>query len=111
MGMKIALVEDVEKRVWVVESCPVGTHFWTLAQAQELAQSGRTGHALRAAVAVGDALLAARETQLTVSTTRKVPVKTVQPMYREERRTLASRESVTRPLRRASRREKVAVCA
>ena len=31
--MTFALVEDVEKRLWVVESCPAGTQFWTVAQA------------------------------------------------------------------------------
>lgn len=110
-GLKIALVEDVEKCVWIVESCPVGTQFWTLAQAQELPQSGRTGHALRAAVAAGDALLAAREPQPVVPMTREITAKPAQPIYREERRPLSSRESVVRPLRRASRRERVAVCA
>ena len=110
-GMKIALVEDVEKNVWVVESCPVGTHFWTLAQAQQLLQTGRTGHALRAAIAAGNALLSAREAKPSVPMTREIAPRPITPDYREMRRPLMSRESVIRPLRRASRREKVAVCA
>lgn len=57
-GMKIALVVDIESRFWVVESCPAGTHFWTLAQAQLLPQSGRTGMALRAAVTLAHKLQA-----------------------------------------------------
>lgn len=57
-GMKIALVVDIQSRFWVVESCPAGTHFWTLAQAQMLPQSGRTGIALRTAVTVAHKLQA-----------------------------------------------------
>jgi len=51
-GMKIALVQDIQSQLWVVESCPAGTHFWTLAQAHALPQSGKTGTALRAAVSL-----------------------------------------------------------
>lgn len=115
-GMKIALVEDVEKRVWIVESCPAGTHFWTLEQTHSLPQSGRTGHALRAAVAAGYALLSARE-QAAVTVTPQIPVAPVTPVspvmpaYREERHPLAGRRNVVRPLRQATRREKVALCA
>jgi hypothetical protein len=52
-GMTFALVEDVEHRVWIVESCPAGTHFWTLAQAQQLPQGARTREALKAAIQAG----------------------------------------------------------
>ena len=110
-GMKIALVEDVEKNVWIVESCPVGTHFWTLAQAQQLSHAGRAGQTLRAAIAAGNALLSAREIKPAVPMTREIAVRPMPPVYREMRRPLTVRESVARPLRRASRREKVAVCA
>ena len=46
-GMTFALVEDVEKRLWVVESCPAGTQFWTLVQASELPRGARTRRALQ----------------------------------------------------------------
>ena len=32
-GLTFALVQDVEQQLWIVESCPVGTQFWTVAQA------------------------------------------------------------------------------
>jgi hypothetical protein len=52
-GMTFALVEDVEGTPWIVESCPAGTHFWTLEQARHLAQGGKTRRALLAAVQAG----------------------------------------------------------
>ncbi len=52
-GMTFALVEDMEQSVWVVESCPAGTQFWTVEQAANLPQGRHTGHPLKAAVALG----------------------------------------------------------
>ena len=46
-GMTFSLIEDVERRAWIMESCPVGTQFWTVDQAAELPQGARTGPALR----------------------------------------------------------------
>jgi hypothetical protein len=129
-GMKIALVEDIERCVWVVESCPVGTHFWTLAQAQSLPQTGRVGQALRAAVAAGHQLLAAHgmEARAEVAATVNTPVvsapqpsikklenkkleKTEVMVTRRVREAVGSQGSVTRSLRRASRREsKASTC-
>jgi hypothetical protein len=62
--MTFALVEDIEQHVWIVESCPAGTQFWTIAQAAELPQGTRTRSALQAAVREGRRLEAAcqRET-------------------------------------------------
>lgn len=57
--MTFILVEDVEGRVWIVESCPVGTQCWTIAQAAELPQGSRTGQALQEAICEGRALEAA----------------------------------------------------
>lgn len=52
-GMTFALVEDMEQSVWIVESCPAGTQFWTVEQSQNLPQGRHTGHALKAAIALG----------------------------------------------------------
>src|SRR5690349_15201324 len=54
-GMTFSLIEDVERRVWIMESCPVGTHFWTVEQAAELPQGARTGAALREIVSAARA--------------------------------------------------------
>lgn len=45
-GMIYALVADLEQNLWVVESCPAGTRFWTLEQAADLPQGARTHRAL-----------------------------------------------------------------
>lgn len=52
-GMTFAVVEDIEGRTWIVESCPAGTHFWSVAQAAELNPGLRTRRALQEAVLVG----------------------------------------------------------
>ena len=52
-GMTFALVEDMEQTVWIVESCPAGTHFWSVEQAQNLPQGRHTGYVLKAAIASG----------------------------------------------------------
>jgi len=65
-GMIYALVNDIEQNLWVVESCPAGTRFWTLEQAAELSQGPRTHRALQEILNLGrteqrkkqDALLA-----------------------------------------------------
>jgi hypothetical protein len=52
-GLTYALVQDVQKRVWIVESCPAGTHFWTLEQAALLPQGARTRRALQEVLRLG----------------------------------------------------------
>lgn len=52
-GMLFALVEDLERNTWIVESCPAGTHFWTVDQASRLPRGARTGLALQEAVQRG----------------------------------------------------------
>jgi hypothetical protein len=52
-GMTFAVVEDIEGNTWIVESCPAGTHFWTVAQAAELNPGLRTRRALQEAILVG----------------------------------------------------------
>ena len=52
-GMSFALISDVERRLWVQESCPVGSHFWTLEQAEELVLGERTQSALRELIVAG----------------------------------------------------------
>ena len=53
MGMSYSVVEDVQGDVWVVESCPAGTYFWTVAQAAQLPHGRNTRAALRGAVELG----------------------------------------------------------
>ena len=49
-GMTFAVVRDIESNIWIVESCPAGTRFWTPEQAAQLAQGRVTGAALHAAL-------------------------------------------------------------
>src|SRR5690349_20760926 len=51
-AMRFAVVEDIESRLWIEESCPVGTHYWTVEQAAELPAGARTRRALEEAVAL-----------------------------------------------------------
>ena len=51
--MIYALVNDIEQNLWVVESCPAGTRFWTLEQAAELSQGPRTHRALQEILNLG----------------------------------------------------------
>jgi hypothetical protein len=52
-GMIYALVTDMEQNLWVVESCPAGTRFWTLEQAADLSQGPRTHRALQEILNLG----------------------------------------------------------
>jgi hypothetical protein len=52
-GMVYALVTDLEQNLWVVESCPAGTRFWTLEQAADLSQGPRTHRALQEILNLG----------------------------------------------------------
>ena len=52
-GMTFAVVEDIDGRIWIQESCPVGTQYWTVEQAAELPEGQRTQRALQEAVALG----------------------------------------------------------
>ncbi len=60
--MTYALVEDLSGEVWIVESCPAGTHFWTLDQAHALASRTVTGRVLETAVKMGRDWLLERQT-------------------------------------------------
>ena len=110
-GLKIALVEDMERHLWIVESCPAGTHFWTLPQAQALAHSGRVGAALRAALTAAQQLPPSKK-QLTLvpgAVSESIPDKTLK---RDQKFIETSTYELPRSLRRVSRRsEKVAVCS
>ena len=52
-GMTFSLISDVERQLWVQESCPIGSHFWTLQQAESLIVGERTGTALKELISVG----------------------------------------------------------
>jgi hypothetical protein len=51
-GLTFAVAEDVDGRLWVEESCPVGTHYWTVEQAAQLATGCRSERALQEAVSL-----------------------------------------------------------
>lgn len=53
MELSFLLVEDTLKRLWIVETCPTGTCFWTVAQAAKLPRGERTRMALYEAVQIG----------------------------------------------------------
>jgi len=55
-GMVFAVAEDLERRIWIVESTPVGRHYWTVEQARELPHGHRTGPVLKQAIALGQRL-------------------------------------------------------
>ena len=50
--MTYAVVEDIDGRLWIEESCPVGTHYWTVEQAAALPAGIRTRRALDEAIAL-----------------------------------------------------------
>ncbi len=75
-GMTYALVEDMEQSVWVVQSCPAGTQFWTVAQAQDLPSGRYTRKSLREAIEMGKAhenLLSERKAALLAEKSRVRP--------------------------------------
>ncbi len=69
-GMVFALVVDMERNIWIVESCPVGTHFWTVQEAKQLPQGNRTRTALKEAIHEGTLLQ--KETQTALEYVRRV---------------------------------------
>ena len=76
-GMTYALVEDMEQSVWVVQSCPAGTQFWTVAQAESLPSGRYTRKPLREAIIMGKAheiLLAERKAARLAEKSRVRPV-------------------------------------
>ena len=70
--LKFVLVEDVEQKYWIVQSTPVGTHFWTLAQAAQLAQGVRTHRVLEEAVRLGRRLEQAMVSKQVIALPRSV---------------------------------------
>ena len=79
-GMTFALVEDCEGILWIREACPIGVHYWTLAQAAELTQGTRTRPILQEAVREGrrlEALSAHRPASSTTLGERRVHFKDI----------------------------------
>lgn len=66
--MIYALVTDMEQNLWVVESCPAGTRFWTLEQASELSQGPRTHRALQEILNLGRAAQRRRHAETAAQT-------------------------------------------
>ena len=50
MNTELSLVEDIDSRLWIRESCPVGVHYWTLEQSATISLEGQKGDAFRAAL-------------------------------------------------------------
>ncbi len=57
-GMSFSVAQDIDNRVWIVETCPAGTQFWTISQAGMLTGGEKTGDPLEAAIALGGTLQA-----------------------------------------------------
>ena len=76
-GLIYALVNDLEQNLWVVESCPAGTRFWTLEQASELSQGPRTHRALQEILNLGRATQRRRQMELSAQKTSQstVPIR------------------------------------
>ena len=73
-GMVYALVADLEQNLWVVESCPAGTRFWTLAQAADLSQGPRTHRALQEILTLGRAAQLRKQTEIGVQKSLRTAV-------------------------------------
>jgi hypothetical protein len=56
--MSFAVAQDIDNRVWIVETCPAGTQFWSLSQAAMLTGGEKTGDPLEAAISLGRSLQA-----------------------------------------------------
>ena len=52
LGMTFAVAEDIDGRLWIEQSCPVGTHYWTAEQAVGLSDGLRTAKPIQEAVAL-----------------------------------------------------------
>jgi hypothetical protein len=106
-GMIFALVEDVEHKLWVVESCPAGTQFWTLEQASELELGTRTQGTLQEAVALG------RQMQAEAARSTERQPKAIRPLVRTQRSeqgfTKVSRQDAVRPLSVSGHKDLVGV--
>ncbi len=90
-GMIYSLVADIERNVWIVETCPAGTQFWTLHQAAQLPQGSRTRAALQEALQEGRLL--ERETRVAQEYSRRVAS--------EEKQGASARVESRRPFVRA----------
>ncbi len=55
-GMSYTVSEDVNGIIWVAESCPAGTQFWTPEQVEMLSGGERTGDPIEAAATYGKQL-------------------------------------------------------
>ena len=71
-GMTFSLISDVERQLWVQESCPIGSHFWSLEQAQNLIVGERTGTALRELIEVGHEYIERQQVELTRANSKSV---------------------------------------
>ena len=80
-GLIYALVTDIEQNLWVVESCPAGTRFWTLEQAAELSQGPRTHRALQEILNLGR--MAQRRKQAAILAHQNVKAITPLRVHRE----------------------------
>jgi hypothetical protein len=96
-GMTFSLTEDAEGRLWIAESCPAGTHFWTVAQAAELIGGARTRRALTAAIRAGRRLEQERLQPVPLDARRgRMPHAT--PLQREQAEKLVRQKIEARPI-------------
>lgn len=75
-GMTFAVVEDMEQNVWIVQSCPAGTQFWTTEQFADLPQGRATRKVMQAALALGrstERSLAERKAAAIAAAAKRLP--------------------------------------
>ncbi|HLK56854.1 MAG TPA: hypothetical protein VKU00_09830 [Chthonomonadaceae bacterium] len=109
-GMVIALIEDLEHRLWVVETCPAGTQFWTLEQAADLELGTHTRGALQEAVRLGRQVQQAQAIASRRATRQPKAVrKSVRVIHEERPVTRTSRQAKVRSISTPGRKTLVGV--
>ena len=110
VGMVIALVEDMEHRLWIVESCPAGTQFWTPEQAAELKPGTHSRSAIHEAIRLAAQW---KQAQAMVSRPATPIAKAVRPLARiprsEKSLTKVTQGTRVRPITAPTRKTLVGV--
>jgi hypothetical protein len=92
-GMTFAVVEDMEQTVWVVQSCPAGTQFWTVEQFANLPQGRATRKAMKAALELSRKVEASLTERKAAQAAKTAPVRNVLPPRREPLPTTRNRRA------------------
>jgi hypothetical protein len=99
--MSFSVAQDIEDRVWIVETCPAGTQFWSISQAGMLTGGEKTGDPLESAIALGRSLQA----RLTARPSHRKPAQRFGlPTLKQSARSVD--RSRTSPIRGVSKRDR-----